>query len=67
MTKFMLDSESVRSAVEDKNPMKRVGTTEDMAGTVLYLVSRAGSFTNGANIVVDGGAYLHEGFVSSNM
>jgi len=58
MTKFMLESDSVRSALQESNPLKRVGTAQDMAGTALYLSSRAGAYTNGANIVVDGGAFL---------
>ena len=36
-------------------PAARVGTPEDVAGTALYLASRAGAFVNGATITVDGG------------
>jgi NAD(P)-dependent dehydrogenase (short-subunit alcohol dehydrogenase family) len=32
-----------------------IRSDEEMAGTVLYLVSRAGSYTNGQEIFVDGG------------
>ena len=60
MTKFMLENESVKERLEQTNPLKRNGTTEDMAGTILYLVSRAGAFTNGAIITIDGGAHLHD-------
>lgn len=56
----MLESDSFKAQLESSNPLKRVGTTEDMAGTVLYLVSRAGAYTNGVNIVVDGGGFLHD-------
>ncbi|ORZ02239.1 hypothetical protein BCR43DRAFT_554819 [Syncephalastrum racemosum] len=37
-------------------PVGRVGTPEDVAGTCIYLSSRAGNYTTGATIVVDGGA-----------
>jgi NAD(P)-dependent dehydrogenase (short-subunit alcohol dehydrogenase family) len=37
-------------------PLGRVGTPEDIAGTCIYLSSRAGNYTLGAVIVVDGGA-----------
>jgi NAD(P)-dependent dehydrogenase (short-subunit alcohol dehydrogenase family) len=37
-------------------PLRRSGTAEDIAGTALYLASRAGAYTTGAIVVVDGGA-----------
>ncbi|GAA6007190.1 hypothetical protein JCM11491_003037 [Sporobolomyces phaffii] len=36
-------------------PADRAGTEEDMAGTILYLASRAGQYTDGTIIPVDGG------------
>ncbi len=36
-------------------PLRRHAEPHEMAGTVLYLVSDAASYTNGACIVVDGG------------
>ena len=36
-------------------PAERAGSIEDMAGTVLYMASRAGSFVNGSVVLVDGG------------
>ena len=39
----------------DYIPVERVGTDEDMAGSILYLTSRAGAYCNGNVVVVDGG------------
>jgi len=36
-------------------PAERAGSEEDMAGTLLYMASRAGSFLNGSVVLVDGG------------
>ncbi|KAM0801245.1 hypothetical protein BDR22DRAFT_804941 [Usnea florida] len=36
-------------------PAERVGTEEDMGGTILYLTSRAGAYCNGNVMIVDGG------------
>lgn len=36
-------------------PSQRIGTPEDVAGTALFLASRAGAFVNGATITLDGG------------
>ncbi|KAI0484847.1 short-chain dehydrogenase/reductase [Xylariaceae sp. FL0804] len=36
-------------------PAQRSGDIEDMAGTILYLCSRAGAFCNGNMVVTDGG------------
>ncbi|KAG9642649.1 hypothetical protein KCU77_g5026, partial [Aureobasidium melanogenum] len=45
-------------ALADANPNKRLGKAEDIAGTVVYLCSRAASHLNGAHIVIDGGSVV---------
>jgi NAD(P)-dependent dehydrogenase (short-subunit alcohol dehydrogenase family) len=42
-------------AVIESNPRGRIGTPADIAGTVLFLASRAGEFIVGQVIVCDGG------------
>ena len=36
-------------------PLGRMGDDQDMAGQILYLASKAGSYCNGTIIVIDGG------------
>jgi NAD(P)-dependent dehydrogenase (short-subunit alcohol dehydrogenase family) len=45
-----------RAEFEASSPLGRIGRPEDMAGIIIYLTSRAGSFVTGAVIPVDGGA-----------
>jgi NAD(P)-dependent dehydrogenase (short-subunit alcohol dehydrogenase family) len=40
-------------------PLGRIGRAEDVAGTVVFLSSRAGSYLTGAVIPVDGGLSTH--------
>jgi NAD(P)-dependent dehydrogenase (short-subunit alcohol dehydrogenase family) len=40
-------------------PLGRIGTPEDVAGTALYLASRAGAYVNGATITLDGGSLVN--------
>ncbi len=55
MMGYMLDDPNSRKMVEASVPRKRIGSPEDIAGTVIFLASRAGAFTTGAVIPVDGG------------
>lgn len=41
--------------IRQQVPLKRWGEPEDMAGTAIYLASRAGAYVSGAVIPVDGG------------
>jgi NAD(P)-dependent dehydrogenase (short-subunit alcohol dehydrogenase family) len=41
--------------VAARTPLRRIGRDEDMAGTAIYLASRAGDYVVGDTIVVDGG------------
>jgi len=41
-----------------RDPLRRIGEPEEIAGIAVYLASRAASFTTGQNFVVDGGATI---------
>lgn len=47
--------ESAGDAIVSGVPLHRIGTPEDVAGTCIFLSSRAGSYVNGATITLDGG------------
>nr|CAG8617856.1 1149_t:CDS:2 [Entrophospora candida] len=53
MTKNFLDAN--KKLVISNVPLGRIGRSEDVAGTCIYLASKAGAFTNGALVTVDGG------------
>lgn len=57
-TKFastLVNNPQILEKMLDHVPMKRIAQPEEMAGTVLYLVSNASSYTTGTAINVDGG------------
>lgn len=55
MMAFALDDPATRATIEQQVPLGRIGRPEDMAGTAIYLASRAGAYLTGAVIPVDGG------------
>lgn len=56
---LMVDADGKRTArgqtIVDHTPMGRLGTPEDLQGTLLWLVSPASSFVTGVVIPIDGG------------
>ena len=46
------------NAVTATTPLGRIGEADEIAGAAVFLASRAGSFTTGQTIVVDGGATI---------
>ncbi|MEH6570782.1 MAG: SDR family NAD(P)-dependent oxidoreductase [Halioglobus sp.] len=48
-----------REDIENNSLLKRLGREEEMAGIAIYLCSRAGAYTHGAVIPVDGGTSIN--------
>lgn len=66
----MIDTPFSRSLLENKafmekrlalTPLRRVGTTDEVAGIAVMLASRAGGFMTGQNIIADGGTTISDG------
>ena len=55
MTSHIASNEHLSAEVLKRIPIKRMGSPEDIAGTAIYLCSRASSWVCGQTIVVDGG------------
>ncbi|GJW35872.1 tropinone reductase-like protein 3 [Tanacetum coccineum] len=52
---FITDNDTIRNAIEEKTPLKRLGTPEDMAAATAFLASDEASYITGETIVVAGG------------
>lgn len=50
--------ETYKETIEAGIPLGRIGTPQDVAGSCLFLSSRAGSYVNGATITLDGGSVV---------
>ncbi len=55
MTAFFFEASDVNERLTAAIPMKRAGAPEDIAGTAIFLSSRAGSYLTGCLIPVSGG------------
>lgn len=56
MSAFITDNPEVAEVATSTIPLGRFGRPEEIGGTAVWLASRAGGFTTGATIVVDGGS-----------
>lgn len=55
-SKMMHDTlERFGDSIRASCPLGRIGRPDDMAGTAIYLASRAGSYVTGVVLPVDGG------------
>lgn len=50
--------EKFKDVIESGVPLGRIGSPEDVAGTCIWLSSRAGAWVNGATIALDGGSVV---------
>lgn len=61
MTAFATHDENMRAEVGKDVPLRRVGRDEDIAGCMLFLCGRGGSYVTGAVIPVSGGINVMSG------
>ncbi len=52
---IVMSSDELRTQMEEATPLKRIGDPDDIAATVLFLASSAGSYITGKIIEADGG------------
>ena len=54
--KALWDTPAGEERASSGTPLRRLGEPDDLAGAAIYLASRAGAWTTGQTIVVDGGS-----------
>jgi 7-alpha-hydroxysteroid dehydrogenase len=52
---IVLTDDGLRQQMEQSTPLRRIGDPDDIAATVLFLASPAGSYVTGKVVEVDGG------------
>ena len=52
---IVMSDEEMRTGIENATPLRRLGSTDDIAAAVLYLASPAGGYLTGAVLDVHGG------------
>ena len=55
MTAFIANEPAIAEAANAMIPLKRMGRPEEIGGSAVYLASRAGGYTTGEVLIVDGG------------
>lgn len=54
-----LKDQAKRTYMEGRIPLGRLGVTQDIAGPAVFLASDMSGYMNGAQLLVDGGAYVN--------
>jgi NAD(P)-dependent dehydrogenase (short-subunit alcohol dehydrogenase family) len=63
MVREALEMMGTRPWIDSRNPMRRMGEHQELAGPIVFLASDAASYVTGINLPVDGG---HSSIISSN-
>lgn len=58
LSNSIFTEEQLKDTMYGRYPLKRVGTTDDIANGAVYLLSDASSWVTGQNLVIDGGYTL---------
>lgn len=56
--KALWDNPDIYAATVKNYPLRRIGEPDEIAGAAVFLASRAGSFTTGQTLVIDGGGTI---------
>jgi NAD(P)-dependent dehydrogenase (short-subunit alcohol dehydrogenase family) len=59
LNEVLAGDDALRATIEAGTPLGRVGTAEDVAELVVFLLSDRSSYLTGQNIVLDGGSMLN--------
>ncbi len=58
LTRAVVDDDSLRTRVEGRIPLGRIGSVDDVAGVVAFLCSADAAYLTGQDLIVDGGSIL---------
>ena len=61
MMAYALRDDEARDSVVESVPQRRIGKPDDMAGTAIFLASKAGGYLTGTVIPVSGGIATIDG------
>ncbi len=58
LNEMLASDDAMRRGIEDRTPLGRLGTAEDVAEMVVFLLSGQSAYVTGQNVVLDGGSML---------
>jgi NAD(P)-dependent dehydrogenase (short-subunit alcohol dehydrogenase family) len=61
LNEMLAADDGMRRGIEDRTPLGRIGTAEDVADLVVFLLGRRAAYLTGQNVVLDGGSVLTSG------